>query len=854
MALNGYGSQLYAEELDHGQSKPARSEHITDHQQHALQIACDVKPRLSKEQHDTLEQKFQENNKPSTLTKKGYADLLGVHLDKINNWFQNRRAKVKQDQKKQQFLTMHTNSSAHFSIGSADPSPGFACPDFGAAMQTQGYTNEIHPNGLGISQAGFLGDQGLQQNFMAQPPVPDFETNQQIEFQYGGGPQKPHDSPQPQYSEVNRRTLTQAQFDALTTQNLDFSTNIDLNNTTIPPNSCATSLIDMNQVFPDDYAAGFGSNTMDDLGSTMMQPGYSNTSSLSMSNTDSFVPSNASSHDLSSVNMAWTASSSSSASFSPAIQPVDPMRIANDSPQAESKPTQPATAREQWQPGQSVPCDFYNQDWKRKASLPVHGFNLHDVSGLTDYSEQPLSWPEDAYVRRDSSASMLAHTFSHIGIQTPSVQRKHSDFATPIPATSIATRRQRPRPAALGAASLRSASYSGATPASPGAPTTNNAGLVPGQNLRRIKSSNIVNGMTGRVQKPSYGSSQRSPLSFTFPKDVVESPKFARHFSVPSPLHNTAAPVHGNMAPPTPLSPFEFPGPEPSRTNPTWHTSGHVSRQPSISEQNELSNLFEGGIDQKLHFSSPPTTPVYHPQFDAQARFRTSIFENTPPQSAPASQQYFPQTVFAPPPVTSQPQGSFNLTIPAEYPSLLIGGHSQSHPSQQFTVATTAPVVEIPVRMTPMPLVDPTTQQLIMGYPLGYQQGSSPTVQPPPPPPQLQQQPQPQPAANFHSISISHSSPGTMASASASAPERTEPEIFFHEYNPPNPVPRAAAGAATAVVPRSKVVEPTGPTKWQWLSQGPQDFKNKEKERSGNGNGNASGNGTASLSPSSPLT
>jgi len=45
---------------------------------------CDVKPRLTKEQHDVLEQHFQQQHKPSTLVKKDFATRLGVPLDKIN--------------------------------------------------------------------------------------------------------------------------------------------------------------------------------------------------------------------------------------------------------------------------------------------------------------------------------------------------------------------------------------------------------------------------------------------------------------------------------------------------------------------------------------------------------------------------------------------------------------------------------------------------------------------------------------------------------------------------------------------------------------------------------------------------
>lgn len=45
---------------------------------------ADVKPRLTKEQHDLLENHFKQQNKPTTATKRGYAERLGVSLDKIN--------------------------------------------------------------------------------------------------------------------------------------------------------------------------------------------------------------------------------------------------------------------------------------------------------------------------------------------------------------------------------------------------------------------------------------------------------------------------------------------------------------------------------------------------------------------------------------------------------------------------------------------------------------------------------------------------------------------------------------------------------------------------------------------------
>ena len=48
------------------------------------QISCDIKPRLTKEQHDVLETHYQKQPKPNTNTKKSFAEHLNVSLDKVN--------------------------------------------------------------------------------------------------------------------------------------------------------------------------------------------------------------------------------------------------------------------------------------------------------------------------------------------------------------------------------------------------------------------------------------------------------------------------------------------------------------------------------------------------------------------------------------------------------------------------------------------------------------------------------------------------------------------------------------------------------------------------------------------------
>ncbi|KLU84096.1 hypothetical protein MAPG_03141 [Magnaporthiopsis poae ATCC 64411] len=61
------------------------------------------KPRLSKDEVELLEKEFQKNQKPSSGRKREIADILKVDQPRINNWFQNRRAKEKGLKKTQEF-------------------------------------------------------------------------------------------------------------------------------------------------------------------------------------------------------------------------------------------------------------------------------------------------------------------------------------------------------------------------------------------------------------------------------------------------------------------------------------------------------------------------------------------------------------------------------------------------------------------------------------------------------------------------------------------------------------------------------------------------------------------------------
>ncbi|OLN95865.1 Homeobox protein NOBOX [Colletotrichum chlorophyti] len=64
--------------------------------------ATDSKPRLAKDEVDRLEGEFQKNNKPNSSLKKQLAEEMRVDIARINNWFQNRRAKAKQEKRAQE--------------------------------------------------------------------------------------------------------------------------------------------------------------------------------------------------------------------------------------------------------------------------------------------------------------------------------------------------------------------------------------------------------------------------------------------------------------------------------------------------------------------------------------------------------------------------------------------------------------------------------------------------------------------------------------------------------------------------------------------------------------------------------
>ncbi|KAI1815481.1 hypothetical protein GGS20DRAFT_576144 [Poronia punctata] len=78
------------------------------------------KPRLSKDEVEKLEKVFQENPKPSSSVKAQLADGLGLERPRINNWFQNRRAKAKQERKQEEYEALRAAEKSASAPSSPD--------------------------------------------------------------------------------------------------------------------------------------------------------------------------------------------------------------------------------------------------------------------------------------------------------------------------------------------------------------------------------------------------------------------------------------------------------------------------------------------------------------------------------------------------------------------------------------------------------------------------------------------------------------------------------------------------------------------------------------------------------------
>lgn len=723
----------------------------------------------------------------------------------VQNWFQNRRAKSKQDVKKaQSAIAAMENSQQNVPLSSSgsdsEPSPAFTSPEYYNMMQQYNAESSGMGDNFGGAATSSLEDS---------TPVLSSAQDQFDNFNFAQASNDLFDSPQ----DLNRRTLTQEQFNTMQQTGLQLSETGDFN---LDMDSDVFS-----KMFPDYSQQDTKSQNAFDFPDLPVPAPPGSAEQLSMGFPSSGAMQSRS--VASSASSDWGGSRSSSIStYSHDGHVAQPVSVPH--PQGTSTSST-------WRPGQSVPVDFnqLSQEFRQIAqSRPSHQAYAQ---------EQPLAFPDDETFgeRRGSHTAGITHSMGNVGIKTPQPQQQAA-FKSPTPSTSLATRRQRSKPAPLGLASMRSQSYSAASqPGSPGptAPQQQQQHAIAGSPMpiRRIKSSNMMNAVAqGRIQKASIGSAQRSPLKFTF-AEAMSSPKGTRHMS-----HSGS-----NLVPPIPMSPREL---DPSRQFQQWQSSsGQASRQASISEHDFEHNTTYGPSvsGPPDNVSSPPHTPLYppQPQFSQQRVGKNIITENTPPQSAPATQQSFNNGSFMPqhshaiqhqPVAISQAQISqqamqhmFTAQPPhmmAPEPQFPMGDMNMSqHP--QFTLTNSDPMAapQMHFPMGGLPMVDANGNfQMSMPQP-HYQLVSHAPLMPSVPAPPLSHTPP------VHYPFPSTTSPSSSLQISPHAPKvAAHPELFVHEYQPPADVKRAAT-------PRKAAME-SGPKNYTFANQTPEHFEKGKKSSS----------------------
>ncbi|KAK3694068.1 hypothetical protein B0T22DRAFT_372934 [Podospora appendiculata] len=105
------------------------------------------KPRLAKDEVELLEREFLKNPKPNSSTKRELAEQMGVEVPRINNWFQNRRAKEKQMKKTAEFEAQQAKDRSSSESRSPDDQDHVVVSEF------YGLSNHHRP--LGLSTAVF---------------------------------------------------------------------------------------------------------------------------------------------------------------------------------------------------------------------------------------------------------------------------------------------------------------------------------------------------------------------------------------------------------------------------------------------------------------------------------------------------------------------------------------------------------------------------------------------------------------------------------------------------------------------------------------------------------------------------
>ncbi|KAI7974823.1 hypothetical protein EIK77_004915 [Talaromyces pinophilus] len=465
---------------------------MEDYEEYAENLS---RPRLTKEQVDTLEAQFQAHPKPNSNKKRELAVQTNLSLPR--NWFQNRRAKAKQQKRQEEFERMQREAKEKEeakSIKDEEQDHGLPDCDEKSPMQKD------------------------DSNSTTKSPTPTQASN------------CAKDRPRTSDSSSLSRPKHQKTGSDLAQEKTYASLQRAI--------SAAVAARDQYTGPPDDpISAGPPTDRAFDLRQTNMPvPSTNNTPQTSVNSTFSEW---GSSRDSSIV---WTPSQSPEEGYE--FGSLNNVPFTSEIAQMDNSPNPDVSASHGFGGMTSRSQPIWNPQFQGRAEIhssdPMYG-------SLSFSSLQPPSAPSS---RRPSSSEELVDTISGIGINTAALSSsmESSMWRRPEKELDIAARRKRPRPAAIGTTHHRlSTNPSMVSPnarmASFGAPHT----------IRHAKSSHTLGSRYAGVRKLS--ATQRSPLAYSF-AEVGVTANAALDSRQKHRLHTSAS--VGNLAPPTPLTPEDF--------------------------------------------------------------------------------------------------------------------------------------------------------------------------------------------------------------------------------------------------------------------------------------------------------
>lgn len=657
-------------------------------QQPTATRSSESKPRLSKEAQDLLERHFAAEPKPSTNTKKGFAGEIGVPLDKINNWFQNRRAKVKQDARKarnqQSYDLFYHNGFSSDGLNTES----FINPSF--------YTT-VDP---GMPHPILVNDPGMQM-----PPemlIAPFQTAPQF---VQALPAQPH----PQQPAMPAQHMANYTYnpEPEMTHFFGLGNGAVANGQAIDPNSVAAFGDQFKQQYIavpgavdlDAYPRAHSLYTMHSDDSMQCQPGGF---PMQIQQPSSSMTSMTTGYSTASRKSSASWASDAEAAQMPfnlrtlrkrmdSMNPGSVNQTVMEEPVADFDALHPSDGISM--SDDSLTATTAIQDFRKQMKIDISTPATCVPSALFHHAA-----PESA----SSQSDHLSPTFSVDSEAGPSP----TNTITPRTSnsSSLALRRQK-RPAALDVMH-RSTSYSNAT--TPQSPSS----LVPGDGgntIRRIKSSHPV--MSGRIQKSGSTSAQRSPMTLSFregdgPRQYASASRLNDKAETNSIVEHEAEDVDVEMDPSS-----------------IWH------HMPSTAGTSFSSGLWSQGptTGESTSFTSAPPTPLDLSTFEQMRMRNASIptMSHMVPSSAPPWQESFSSDVSAGPDMVLDPALSFrpatsagpeSMMMPTEGPGfmqILPDGMMTADDLHRQSIASQVPVYAMHTdisMMPPPPLIVPSSE------------------------------------------------------------------------------------------------------------------------------------------------